>query len=119
MYDLRLIKDNRAAQLGKRLGGGGKSRGPLPLPFKDLLGLRQDLNMSEDDLSDKVVAQLKNGPATLTALATTLDRPVASLLVVLKELQRGGFAQIRDSKWSLTEEYKRLIDRATRCEQHR
>jgi len=75
--------------------------------------------MSEDDLSDKVVAQLKNGPATLTALATTLDRPVALLLVVLKELQRGGFAQIRDSKWSLTEEYKRLIDRATRCEQHR
>jgi len=111
VYDLRLIKDNRAAQLGKRLGGGGKSRGPLPLPFKDLLGFQRGRNMSEDELSDKLVAQLTNGPATLPELATTLDRSAALLLVALKELQRSGFAQIRDCKWSLTEEYKRLIDR--------
>jgi len=104
--EVRALKESVSEAAGS-LGGLNP-----PLPFKYLLGLRQDLNMSEDDLSDKVVAQLKNGPATLTALATTLDRPVASLLVVLKELQRGGFAQIRDSKWSLTEEYKRLIDRA-------
>jgi hypothetical protein len=38
--------------------------------------------MSEDDLSDKVVAQLTNGPPTLTELAMTLDRAVALLLVV-------------------------------------
>ena len=68
--------------------------------------------MSEDDLSDKVVAQLTNGPGTLPELATTLDRPAPLLLVALKELQRSGFAQIRDGKWSLTEEYKRLINRA-------
>jgi len=68
--------------------------------------------MSEDDLTDKLAAQLTNGPATLPELAATLDRPAALLLVGLKELQRSGFAQIRDSKWSLTEEYKRLIDRA-------
>ena len=62
--------------------------------------------MSEDDLTDKLAAQLTNGPATLPELAATLDRPAALLLVGLKELQRSGFAQIRDSKQSLTEEYK-------------
>jgi len=59
--------------------------------------------MSENELPDKVVTQLIHGPATLTELATTLDRHEAPLLVALKELQRSGFAQIRDSKWSLTE----------------
>ena len=54
--------------------------------------------MSEDDLTDKLAAQLTNGPATLPELAATLDRPAALLLVGLKELQRSGFAQIRDSK---------------------
>jgi len=62
--------------------------------------------MSENELPDKVVTQLIHGPATLTELATTLDRHEAPLLVALKELQRSGFAQIRDSNWSLTEEYK-------------
>ena len=38
--------------------------------------------MSEDDLSDKIVAQLANGPATLPELATTLDRPASLLPVV-------------------------------------
>jgi len=59
--------------------------------------------MSENELPDKVVTQLIHGPATLTELATTLDRHEAPLLVALKELQRSGFAQIRDSKWSLME----------------
>jgi len=62
--------------------------------------------MSENELPDKVVTQLIHGPATLTELATTLDRHEAPLLVALKELPRSGLAQIRDSKWSLTEKYK-------------